>query len=136
MAVLQFGFDAFDDNPHKAYNITTNTIAYTGTHDNNTILGWFSSLSVQEQEHVRHSLGISPDDDIVWSMIETSMHSSACLSVIPMQDFLALGEDARLNTPGTMEGNWNWMLPVEDLNDNLQQRIHGLLESSGRISNE
>ncbi len=136
MSVLQFGFDAFDDNPHKAHNITADTVVYTGTHDNNTLLGWFSSLSEQEQEHVRHSLGISVDDDIVWTMIEKSMFSSACLSVIPIQDFLSLGEEARFNTPGTMEGNWNWMLPLENLDENLQKRIHDLLATSGRLPNE
>ena len=136
MAVLQFGFDDFVDNPHKPRNITENTVAYTGTHDNNTLRGWFSSLSVQQQEHVRHTIGISPQDDIVWSMIESSMFSRACLSVIPMQDFLELGEDARLNTPGTMEGNWNWMLSMESLDNDLQLRIHDLLNESGRLANE
>ena len=136
MAVLQFGFDDFDDNPHKPHNITMNTVAYTGTHDNNTLLGWYLSLSVQQQQHVRHSIGISPQDDIVWSMIESSMFSRACLSVIPMQDFLELGEDARLNTPGTMEGNWNWMLSMESLDNDLQLRIHDLLNESGRLANE
>jgi 4-alpha-glucanotransferase len=136
MAVLQFGFDDFDDNPHKPRNITENTVAYTGTHDNNTLRGWFSSLSVQQQEHVRHTIGISPQDDIVWSMIESSMFSRACLSIIPMQDFLQLGEDARLNTPGTMEGNWNWMLSMESLDNDLQLRIHDLLNESGRLANE
>ena len=132
MSVLQFAFDEFEDNPHKPWNITRDTVAYTGTHDNDTTAGWFNSLSDDERNHVRELLGMDEDDDPVWNMIDTVMASKAWLAMIPMQDFLGLGSEARMNTPGTVDGNWNWLLPHDALTDELAERIRLYVKTEGR----
>lgn len=132
MAVLQFGFDAFDDNPHKPKNIHTDTVVYTGTHDNNTTLGWFSSLDADVQQHVRSVLGITPGEDIVDTLIDVALDTPACLSVLPMQDLLHLGEEARMNLPGTVENNWNWRFEWEQVTPQLVEKTRKQLLAAKR----
>ena len=133
MSVLQFAFDEFEDNPHKPWNIGYQTVAYTGTHDNDTTAGWFHSLTGKEADTVRTMLGMEEDDEPVWSMIDSVMASKAWLAVIPMQDFLGLGSESRMNTPGTKNGNWNWLLPDDALTDELAAHIHEYVKAEGRI---
>lgn len=116
MSILQFGFDEFDDNPHKPKNITEDTVVYTGTHDNDTTKGWFNSLEDHVKKYVLQALKLPVDDyssdhtaDIVVDrMIENAMESQANICIIPLQDCLHLGSEARMNTPGTTTGNWQW----------------------------
>lgn len=133
MAVLQFAFDHFEDNPHKPANITANTIAYTGTHDNDTSAGWFGKLQPHEQDFVFQVLGRPRTDDIARVMIETAMHSRACLAVAPLQDFLGLGSHARMNTPGSTEGNWRWRFEWDMLPAGLADGIRPMVEQSRRL---
>ncbi len=132
MSVLQFAFDVFEDNPHKPWNMTHQTVAYTGTHDNDTTAGWYDSLKDEERSYVRESLGIEPEDELVWSMVDSVMASKAWLSVIPMQDFLELGSEHRMNTPGTTEGNWQWILPDDACEGDLADHIRTYVEAEGR----
>ncbi len=107
MKILQFAFDGHNDNPYLPMNYTQNCVVYTGTHDNDTTLGWFESLSDFEKQRVYDYLGWSsmPMPNV---LIYAAMASIANLAVIPMQDILRLGAADRMNTPGTMEGNWHW----------------------------
>ena len=132
MAVLQFAFDEFEDNPHKPWNMSAQTVAYTGTHDNDTMSGWFASLTDEQRNNVYEMLSIDPDDDPVWGMIDSVMASKAWLSVVPMQDFLSLGSEHRMNTPGTIEGNWQWLLPDDACEGDLAERISMYVETEGR----
>lgn len=132
MAVLQFAFDHFADNPHKPVNITTDTIVYTGTHDNDTCVGWFEGLQPDEREFVFQVLGVAPRGDIADLMIETAMHSEACLAMAPLQDFLGLDSGARMNTPGVTGGNWRWRFDWAMLPPGLEERIRVLSQASGR----
>jgi len=108
MAVLQFAFDAFEDNPHKPRNITPDTVVYTGTHDNDTTRGWFDSLLPHEQQHVLDNLGISEPGDVVDAMMNAAMQSKAQLCILPLQDVLGLDSRARMNRPGDDGGHWRW----------------------------
>ena len=110
MAVLQFAFDAFEDNPHKPVNITPDCVAYTGTHDNDTTLGWYRSLDEPTRQLVHDMLHMQPGDDPVDVMITTLFQTRANLAIAPMQDFLKLGSEARMNTPGISQGNWRWRM--------------------------
>lgn len=127
MAVLQFAFDHFADNPHKPENIPPECVVYTGTHDNDTTRGWFDGLPPECQAHVRGVLGIQAQDDVVTAMIDTALNTRANLALFPLQDLLGLGHEARMNTPGTIEGNWRWRLAWPQLDDvpvnDLKQRI-------------
>jgi len=134
MAILQFGFDEFEDNPHKLHNIKQDTVVYTGTHDNDTTKGWFNSLDDDVKNHILQVLNLPLDgksgadgssyveenqrhcwhdngdaaDMVVEKMVDSAMQSEAKICIIPLQDCLHLDSDARMNTPGTISGNWSW----------------------------
>ena len=137
MSILQFSFDGFDDNPHKPKNIRTNTVVYTGTHDNDTTLGWFQSQDQDMQRHILHTLQIDDPKQVVEAMIQTALQTRAYLAVIPLQDFLGLDSSARMNTPGTIEGNWQWTFSWEQLDDReLSDHIRHWNQAANRITGE
>ena len=111
MRVLQFGFDGSPDNPHLPQRIGTDCVVYTGTHDNDTTLGWYRSLTGPARAYVDRVMGVGPDA-MPEALARAALDSAATLAVIPAQDLLALGSEARLNTPGTqLPQNWRWRLP-------------------------
>ena len=132
LSVLQFGFDGMADNPHRIDNQVENSVVYTGTHDNNTTLGWFDSLGPAMQQQVLAALpeGFGP---MPWPLIEAALASPACLAMIPMQDWLGLDERHRLNTPGTAEDNWNWQFNWSQLPADLHRKIRVRLECCDRL---
>ncbi|WP_457676461.1 4-alpha-glucanotransferase [Thiolapillus sp.] len=133
MAVLQFAFDHFEDNPHKPVNINPDCVAYTGTHDNDTTLGWYRSLDKQTRQLVHRMLSLEPGDDIVDAMLHTLFHTRASLAIAPMQDFLKLGSEARMNTPGVAEGNWRWRLEPQAISTpGLTEHIREQVSHSNR----
>lgn len=107
MRILQFAFDGHSDNLYLPHNFEANTVVYTGTHDNDTTLGWWNSLAEHEQDYVRRYLGIS-GESIHWALIRVASASVAALSIIPMQDILGLDSTHRMNQPGLGEGFWEW----------------------------
>jgi 4-alpha-glucanotransferase len=114
MSVLQFGFEGdLQTNPHHPSNILDDQIVYTGTHDNNTALGWFESASTEEQNRLR-SLALS-EEGIHETLIRLARESKSPISIIPLQDFLGLGSESRMNTPGQKGKNWNWKFTWQDL---------------------
>ncbi|MEJ2309936.1 MAG: 4-alpha-glucanotransferase [Gammaproteobacteria bacterium] len=133
MAVLQFGFDEFEDNPHKPKNIHADTVVYTGTHDNDTTLGWYLSLEPDVRQHVCETLGMTEEEDIVDTMIDTALESRGCLAIVPMQDMLHLDGDSRMNRPGTVEANWRWKFRWEQLPADFSVSLKQRLAEAGRI---
>jgi 4-alpha-glucanotransferase len=117
MKILQFAFDSNPDNPYLPYNVTRDSVTYTGTHDNDTSRGWFDSLPKEGRERVCSYLGIGAKG-FSEAFLRCALASPSWLCLIPMQDVLALGAGHRMNTPGTMWGNWQWRMtqemPVED----------------------
>ena len=105
MVVLQWAFGARRGNPHALANHEEQSVVYTSTHDTDTVRGWFESLSKRQ----RNTTELDPRDPS-WSTIELAHSSRAALSIVPAQDLLGLGSDARLNRPGTATGNWRWRL--------------------------
>ncbi|KAK1309441.1 hypothetical protein QJS10_CPA09g00458 [Acorus calamus] len=120
MAVLQFAFGSRSDNPHLPHNHEPNQVVYTGTHDNDTIVGWWENLEFKEKSNVLKYLGISKDDDISWALIQFALSSVARTAIMPMQDILGLGNSARMNTPATQLGNWRWRIPNTTTFDDLE----------------
>lgn len=133
MSVLQFAFDAFDDNPHKPKNIDRNRVVYTGTHDNNTTAGWFESLKPNEQNFVFEVLKCEPREDAAQLLVETACHTLANTVIIPLQDLLQLGSEARMNTPGSTEKNWQWWFDWEWLNEDNCTQFRQLITATGRL---
>jgi 4-alpha-glucanotransferase len=108
--VLQFAFDGEPDNPHLPHNYAAKTVVYTGTHDNATTRSWFEELPDRERQSVLSYLkrpGIEPGE-IAWELIRLAWSSPAALAVVPLQDVLNLGAEARMNQPGRADGNWRW----------------------------
>jgi 4-alpha-glucanotransferase len=130
MRVLQFAFSGDPDNPHLPDNYPENSVAYTGTHDNDTSAGWYASLDGSVKRLVDTFVGRSADP--VWRLLETTFSSRANTAIAPMQDFLSLDSSNRMNTPGTREGNWQWRLDSGQLTQDLASRIRALNERTGR----
>jgi 4-alpha-glucanotransferase len=132
MRVVQFGFDGDPSNPHLPHQHEFEAIVYTGTHDNDTTVGWYAALPEATRDLVRRYLGRN-DHEVPHAMIRAVLASVGCLAVLPMQDILGLGSEARLNRPGTITGNWSWTLPTGSLNAGLAARYRDLLELHNRI---
>ena len=114
MSVLQFGFsDDINTNPHHPQNIREDQIVYTGTHDNNTAEGWFASASDDERDQVR-SLAL-PQETVSQTLIRLAQSTDSPISIIPLQDYLGLGEETRMNVPGQKGRNWSWKFTWQDL---------------------
>jgi 4-alpha-glucanotransferase len=133
MAVLQFGFGDPGAHIHLPHTFTTEKVVYTGTHDNDTLRGWWNSALLElERRHVETYLGRS-DDGINWAMIRAALNSSASLAVVPLQDVIGLGSEARMNVPSLNGGNWCWRFSPEMLRPEFAQKLAVLAEVCDRI---
>jgi 4-alpha-glucanotransferase len=131
MRVLQFAFGGDDpENPHLPRNYVHNAVAYTGTHDNDTILGWYADAGGPERRAVHELTGGA--DEMHWRLMETVLQSTAGWAIVPLQDVLGLGGQARMNTPGVPEGNWAWRLRGGELTPELATRLAGIVRDTGR----
>jgi len=131
MKVLQFAFGGDADNPYLPHNYAPDCVAYSGTHDNNTTVGWFQSASPSERSHVQRYLARS-GEDIAYDFIRAVMESVAETVVVPLQDVLVLGSEARMNVPGRPDGNWAWRFRWEMVNDWHISRMRDLATLYGR----
>ncbi len=122
MKVLQFAFASDSDDPFLPHNFIHNCVVYTGTHDNDTTLGWYRSAPEVERDFCRRYFARS-GDDISWDFIRSAWSSTAMFAIAPLQDFLNLGTECRMNYPGRASGNWGWRFLSSNLADYLAQRI-------------
>ncbi len=127
MKILQFAFGSAEDNKYLPRNYIQNCAVFTGTHDNNTSLGWFKNCSTDEREYILNYINCE-DGNIVWSLIRLAWSSNAKIAIAPMQDFLQLDESARMNTPSTISGNWQWKMISDDIYEKLILKIRKLNE--------
>jgi 4-alpha-glucanotransferase len=133
MAVLQFGFGDPGAHIHLPHTFATEKVVYTGTHDNDTLRGWWASgLTEKERRHVEAYLGRC-DDGIHWAMIRAALNSIASLCIIPLQDVLGLGSEARMNVPSLNGGNWRWRFTGEMLRPEFAEKLAALAEVSDRL---
>lgn len=124
MKILQFAFAADASNPYLPHNYESDCVVYTGTHDNDTTMGWYEKLGPEELEMLRRYLG-PLSEAVNWSLIRLAYQSVADLAIVPLQDVLGLSSQARMNTPATTGGNWQWRFRKEEL---LPQYAAQLLE--------
>ncbi len=122
MKILQFAFQTDPDDPFLPHNYPVNCVAYTGTHDNDTSVGWYKAAPEKERDFCRRYLA-RPAEDIAWDMIRAVWSSVAAFTLAPMQDFLSLDTEARMNLPGRLGGNWSWRVLPEQMNEKLSARI-------------
>ncbi|MHB8862003.1 MAG: 4-alpha-glucanotransferase [Pirellulaceae bacterium] len=134
MKLLQVGLEDIEpDNWHLPEHHTYNSVVYPGTHDNNTTIGWYSALSAAKREAITRYLGASLQDP-AWDLLRLCHKSPARAAVVPMQDLLRLGSEARMNTPATTTGNWRWRLTPNACTDRLVEELGELTCDHGRAS--
>jgi len=131
MKVLQFGFNSKGAHIHLPHRFTPSTVAYTGTHDNNTTLGWWQEAARPERKAVEAYLG-SVHGHPVWPLIRAVETSVAQVAVVPAQDLLELGSEARMNTPSVPAGNWSWRAPESSWTPELAAKLAALVEVADR----
>jgi len=129
MKILQFAFGDDSNNPYLPHNYESNYVVYTGCHDNDTSLGWFSGLDETTKRRVAQYCG---SDDMPWTLIRQALASVADLAIVPAQDLVGLGSEARMNTPGTPTGNWSWRLDQGALVPELSNRLLSMSRLYGR----
>ena len=132
MAVLQFGFGDKGAHMYLPQQLTPETVIYTGTHDNDTLLGWWKSGATEEEQRNAETYFGKSDDGIHWSFIRAAQASVASLSVIPVQDVLGLGSEARMNMPSERGGNWRWRCSPVSLTPELAKKMAALAEVTDR----
>ena len=133
MKVLGFAFDSREPSDYLPYKYPVNSVCYTGTHDNMTTRQWFDTAADDAVKYAVEYMRLTEEEGYVWGMIRTAMSSNAKWSVVPMQDFLDLGAEARMNFPGTTGCNWTWRMEADALRPDLSKKIYNLTKLYGRI---
>ncbi|RZU39195.1 4-alpha-glucanotransferase [Edaphobacter modestus] len=134
MRVLQFGFSDRGSHLHLPHSFVPNTVVYTGTHDNNTTLGWWTDdISELERRHLQTYLQpIRHDGDVVWALMRAAARSVANICIFPLQDVLHLGSEARMNIPSASNGNWSWRYQSDALHPDFAVQLADLMEMTDR----
>jgi 4-alpha-glucanotransferase len=132
MKILQFAFGSDPTNPFLPFNYPRNCVVYTGTHDNDTTVGWYEKLSDYERENLLNYVGGVTGEGIHWELIRLALSTVANMAILPYQDVLGLGSDARMNFPSKGEGNWEWRYRSEAINDEMRDRLKHLTRAFGR----
>ena len=140
MKILQFAFSGEEDNPYLPENVDEDSVIYTGTHDNNTTVGWYESLDDHNRwlvhEYISRTRGAERQDQIPQDLIEIALESKAFMAVIPMQDLLGLNAEHRMNTPGTAAGNWCWRFDWTQLDSIREQHYKDSIIRTGRLGGD
>ena len=134
MKVLQFAFDPSEDSDYLTYKYQRNCVVYTGTHDNDTTAGWFEKLSDEDREVALRYMNsfYTPKEEQHWDLIALAMRSTADTCIIPVQDFLGLGSEARINMPSTLGDNWKWRMTKGAFSEELKEKIRRMTKLYGR----
>ena len=133
MKILQFAFDGHADNPYLPENLGADCVVYTGTHDNDTVVGWWDSAPEWSRAALCDRIGRDPGrEGVAWALVDVALVSPAELCITPAQDLLGLDGSARMNVPGVAEGNWTWRLDAGQLTSALAERLGDRTKASGR----
>ncbi len=133
MKVLQFAFDSREESDYLPHNYTANSVVYTGTHDNDTTVGWYQTISRRDRSFARKYLNIKNSRELEWNFIRAALGSVSDTAVIPMQDYLGLGSEARINVPSTLGTNWKWRMTKGQIPEGLAEKIYDLCKLYGRV---
>jgi len=135
MKILQFAFDSREESDYIPHTYTKNCVVYTGTHDNDTIIGWLKSISKDDYNYALAYMGINEmKPDIHWDFIRLAMASVADNAIFPIQDYLGLGSEARINIPSTLGDNWRWRIHPNELTPDIISKISELTKMYGRFN--
>ncbi len=132
MKVLQFAFDSREESDYLPHNYTANSVVYTGTHDNDTTQGWYRVINDHDRSFADKYLNIKEEEEAVWTFVRAALSSVSDTAVIPMQDYLGLGTQARINVPSTLGNNWKWRMQKGQTNSALAEKIRDVCRLYGR----
>lgn len=132
MKILQFAFDSREESDYLPHNYTANSIVYTGTHDNDTTVGWFEKLNRKDKAFAKKYLNIRSNKDAQWAFIRAALASVSDTCIIPIQDYLGLGTEARINIPSTLGTNWKWRMLPGQFTGELASKMSDMTKLYGR----
>lgn len=133
MKIMEFAFGGDASHAYLPHNYKNNCVVYTGTHDNETIVGWFENVGKHDRDYATEYLGIKDPGEVNMKFIAAALSSVADTVIIPMQDYLGLGNEARINTPSTLGGNWEWRMLDGALTQELTEQIYKMTKNYGRL---
>lgn len=136
MKILQFAFDATGESDYLPHKYPNNCVVYTGTHDNDTVNGWLATLNKKDLAFVKKYVNAKRTPELCETLIRTALGSVADTAIIPMQDYLGLGGEARINTPSTLGGNWEWRMERDACTEELSKHMLELARIYGRTVRE
>ena len=136
MKVLEFAFDSDEENNYLPHTYTPNCVVYSGTHDNDTLIGWMEAAPEQSVKFAREYCKMAKDEPFNWGIIRTAYESVSDYCIIQMQDYLGLGSEARMNTPSTLGGNWEWRIRKDYASGGLAAKIKRLAKTYDRLEEE
>ena len=134
MKVLQFAFSTDERSNYLPYFYERNCVVYTGTHDNDTVQGWYETMDKDQKRFTRDYMdnGSTPKNEVAWDFIRLAVSSVADLAIVPLQDYLCIGKEGRINTPSTLGGNWTWRLKKGEFTAKIRKRCRKLNAVYGR----
>jgi 4-alpha-glucanotransferase len=134
MKVLQFAFDSREGSNYLPHTYTPHCVVYTGTHDNDTSLGWMETAPKESVQFAKEYLNLTEEEGYNWGMMRGAWSSVADMAIVPMQDLIGLGSEARINIPSTLGENWKWRATAEQITPALAKRLYQYMEMYGRLS--
>ena len=136
MKILEFAFDSRQDNDYLPHNYTSNSVCYTGTHDNDTIMGWFKTAKRKDKEFAINYCNLNKTEGYNWGFIRAAYASVSDYAIVQMQDILGLGSESRMNTPSTLGGNWSWRMKEGALTPVISKKLYNLSKIYRRLGDK
>ncbi len=134
MKVIQFAFDSREGSDYLPHNYPAHCVVYTGTHDNDTSMGWMKTAPKESVKFAKEYLNLTKEEGYNWGMMRAAWSSVADMAIVPMQDLLGLGSEARMNTPSTLGGNWMWRATADEINSRFASKLHKYMQMYGRLN--
>lgn len=134
MKVVQFAFDSREDSDYLPHNYPKNCVVYTGTHDNDTVMGWMKTAPKSAVKFAKEYLNLTKEEGYNWGMMRAAWSSVADMAIVPMQDILGLGSEARINTPSTIGENWKWRATADQIDNSIAKKLRKCMKMYARLN--
>ena len=136
MKVIQFAFDSREESDYLPHTYTNHCVVYTGTHDNDTVMGWMKTAPKASVKYAKEYLNLTKEEGYNWGMMRAAWSSVADMAIVPIQDILGLGSEARINTPSTLGNNWKWRATPEQIDAKVAKKLYHYMQMYGRVDKD
>ena len=136
MKVIQLAFDSREESDYLPHTYTNHCVVYTGTHDNDTVMGWMKTAPKASVKYAKEYLNLTKEEGYNWGMMRAAWSSVADMAIVPMQDILGLGSEARINTPSTLGNNWKWRATPEQIDAKVAKKLYHYMQMYGRVDKD